>query len=96
MKRRYWRVAAAQMKFAPSIGGNLALIERAAHEAANLRADVLLFPECATTGSCRLDIIVTANAAPPISSATSSVRRYAGPPTSGRVRGSRSSLAFNS
>lgn len=44
------RVAAVQMKFAPSIAGNLATIERMVKEAARRRADAVLFPECATTG----------------------------------------------
>jgi predicted amidohydrolase len=44
------RVAAVQMKFAPSIAGNLAKIEAAASAAARRGADVVLFPECATTG----------------------------------------------
>jgi len=44
------RVAAVQMKFAPSIAGNLAKIERATREAARRRADAVLFPECALTG----------------------------------------------
>jgi predicted amidohydrolase len=43
-------VAAVQMKFAPSIAANLAKIERAVRAAARRRADVVLFPECATTG----------------------------------------------
>lgn len=38
------------MKFAPSIAENLAQIDQAAHEAADRRSDVILFPECATTG----------------------------------------------
>src|SRR5690242_19630382 len=53
-------------------------------------------PTRATTASCRLDHIVTANAAPPSKSAISSVRRYVGPLASVRVRGCRSSLDFNS
>ncbi len=44
------RVAAVQMKFAPTLGGNLEKIEQAIQEAARRRADVVLFPECATTG----------------------------------------------
>jgi predicted amidohydrolase len=44
------RVAAAQMTFAPTIGGNLEKIRRALAEAARRRADALLFPECAVTG----------------------------------------------
>ena len=44
------RVAAVQMKFAPSIEGNLRKIERFAADAARQNADVVLFPECAVTG----------------------------------------------
>ena len=44
------RVAAVQLKFAPTIGGNLACIERALRRAAGRGADAVLFPECATTG----------------------------------------------
>jgi predicted amidohydrolase len=44
------RVAAAQMKFAPTIDGNLAIIERLLAVAARHRADAVLLPECATTG----------------------------------------------
>jgi len=44
------RVAVVQMKFADSLPGNFAKIERALHEAARKHADVVLFPECATTG----------------------------------------------
>jgi predicted amidohydrolase len=44
------RVAAVQMKFAPSIAENLATIERMVKKAARRRADAVLFPECATTG----------------------------------------------
>lgn len=48
-----FRVAAVQMTFAPTIGGNLAKIRSAAAEAAHRRADAVLFPECAVTGySC--------------------------------------------
>ena len=44
------RVAAVQMKFAPTVEGNLAAIERLLAQAARRRADAVLFPECATTG----------------------------------------------
>jgi predicted amidohydrolase len=45
------RIAAVQMKFAPTIEGNLGKIEAAIREAViRRRADVVLFPECATTG----------------------------------------------
>lgn len=44
------RIAAVQMKFAPSLGSNLAKIEAALATAVRDRADVVLFPECATTG----------------------------------------------
>lgn len=47
------RVAAVQMKFAPSIGGNLAKIAAAVATASRRRARAVLFPECAVTGySC--------------------------------------------
>ena len=47
------RVAAVQMAFAPTIGGNLGKIRAAIAEAARRKADAVLFPECATTGySC--------------------------------------------
>src|SRR4051812_45058434 len=49
-KQSHWRVAAVQMKFAPSIDENLELIDRRVKEAARKGADVVLFPECATTG----------------------------------------------
>ncbi len=45
-----FKVAAAQMKFARTIEDNLAGIERLLAEASRRRADVVLFPECATTG----------------------------------------------
>ena len=48
--RKRLRVTAVQMKFASSIAGNLATIERMVKEAAQRRADAVLFPECATTG----------------------------------------------
>ena len=44
------RVAAAQLIFADSIAGNLKKIQRATLRAAAAGADVVLFPECATTG----------------------------------------------
>lgn len=44
------RVAAVQMKFAPTIEDNLAKIEQQVSEAAGRRADAVLLPECATTG----------------------------------------------
>ncbi len=44
------RVAAVQMIFADSLSGNLEKIERAASRAAEAGADVVMFPECATTG----------------------------------------------
>ena len=47
------RVAAVQMKFAPTIEGNLAKIEAAIVLAVRRRADAVLFPECATTGYAR-------------------------------------------
>lgn len=44
------RVAAVQMKFAPTIGGNLAKIGAALARASRRRARAVLFPECAVTG----------------------------------------------
>ena len=44
------RVAAVQMIFADSLSGNLEKIELAATRAAEAGVDVVLFPECATTG----------------------------------------------
>lgn len=44
------RVASVQMKFVASIEGNIEKISLAASQAKRRRADVVLFPECATTG----------------------------------------------
>jgi omega-amidase len=44
------RVAAVQMKFAPTIAGNLAKIAAALDRARRRKADAVLFPECAVTG----------------------------------------------
>jgi predicted amidohydrolase len=44
------RIAAVQMKFAPTIEGNLASIEGGLREAVRRRADAVLCPECAVTG----------------------------------------------
>jgi predicted amidohydrolase len=44
------RVAAAQMRFAPTVAENLAKIEGLLGEAAGRQADAVLLPECATTG----------------------------------------------
>lgn len=44
------RVAAVQMKFAPTIAGNLAKIAAALDRARRRKADSVLFPECAVTG----------------------------------------------
>jgi predicted amidohydrolase len=44
------RIAAVQMKFAPTIAGNLAKIAAALDQARRRRADAVLFPECAVTG----------------------------------------------
>lgn len=49
MKKRL-RVAAAQMRFAPTIAGNLAKIGATVARAARSGADAVLFPECAVTG----------------------------------------------
>ncbi len=47
---RQLRLAAAQMKFGPSIAENLEKIARLADAAKRRRADAVLFPECAVTG----------------------------------------------
>ena len=44
------RVAVVQMRFAASIEENIIRISRAVSQAKKRRADVVLFPECATTG----------------------------------------------
>ena len=44
------RIAAVQMKFAPTIESNLAAIERLLAVVAPRGADAVLLPECATTG----------------------------------------------
>ncbi len=44
------RLAAVQMRFAPTIAGNLSKIATALAAAARRGADAVLFPECATTG----------------------------------------------
>jgi predicted amidohydrolase len=44
------RVAAVQMTFAPTLGGNLGKIRSALSESSRRKADAVLFPECATTG----------------------------------------------
>ncbi len=44
------KVAAVQMRFAPTIAGNLAKIAAALGRARRRRVDAVLFPECATTG----------------------------------------------
>jgi predicted amidohydrolase len=49
-RRDRLRVAAVQMKFAPTMDGNLETIERRLAEAARRKADAVLLPECATTG----------------------------------------------
>ncbi len=50
VRKRFLRVAAVQMKFAPTVAGNLEKIRRAIATAARRGADAVLFPECATTG----------------------------------------------
>src|SRR5215510_11539094 len=47
---RHWRVAAVQMEFGRTIAENLAKIAQAVARAADGKADVVLFPECAVTG----------------------------------------------
>ena len=44
------RVAAVQMRFTPTIDGNLEKISKAVSLAKRRRSDIVLFPECATTG----------------------------------------------
>jgi len=44
------RIAAVQMKFAPTIGANVDRIGELLANAARKRADAVLFPECAVTG----------------------------------------------
>jgi predicted amidohydrolase len=50
MKRIQIVVGAAQIKFQPDIGGNVAWISRQIGTAAEQAMDILLFPECAVTG----------------------------------------------
>jgi predicted amidohydrolase len=45
-----FRVAAAQMKFAPTIDENLTIIERLVDQASRDDVEAVLLPECATTG----------------------------------------------
>ncbi len=45
-----FRVGAVQMRFAPTIEGNLRRIETLAAEGRRRRVDAVLFPECAVTG----------------------------------------------
>lgn len=59
-KLRHLRVAAVQMKFAATIEANVAKIEAALQSAARSKADVVLFPECATTGYNRDFAILSA------------------------------------
>src|SRR5437867_9445970 len=50
MKPKRLRVAAAQMRFQPTIARNVRQIVERVHAAARRGADVILFPECAVTG----------------------------------------------
>ena len=50
MKQIQLRVAAAQMRFQPTIARNVRQIVERVHAAARRGADVILFPECAVTG----------------------------------------------
>jgi predicted amidohydrolase len=50
--RGHLRVAAVQMRFAPTVADNLTTIERLVGKAAAGAADAVLLPECATTGYC--------------------------------------------
>lgn len=45
-----WRVAAVQMEFRPTVAANLDSILEHLGQAAEVGADVVLFPECAVTG----------------------------------------------
>jgi predicted amidohydrolase len=50
MRKKVFRVAAAQMKFRPTIEENIAVIDEMMSAAADAKCDVVLFPECALTG----------------------------------------------
>ena len=50
MKRKTWRVAAMQMVFQRTTAENTAALVEGIADAARQGADVVLFPECATTG----------------------------------------------
>lgn len=50
MAKNTLRVAAAQLKFRPTVPENVALIERFVAAAGRARCEVVLFPECALTG----------------------------------------------
>jgi predicted amidohydrolase len=50
MRKKILRVAAAQMKFRPTIEENIAVIDEMISAAAEAKCDVVLFPECALTG----------------------------------------------
>ncbi|NLY02657.1 MAG: carbon-nitrogen hydrolase family protein [Rhodopirellula sp.] len=72
-----FRIAAVQMKFAPSIAGNLATIERMVKEAARRRADAVLFPECATTGyACDFGALRPKDVAAALETVASLAARY--------------------
>jgi N-carbamoylputrescine amidase len=48
--RKVLRVAAAQLKFRPTVAENVEVIRQLVAEAANVGSDAVLFPECALTG----------------------------------------------
>lgn len=50
MPQKVLRVAAAQLKFRPTLAENVALIRDFIARSARSRSDVVLFPECALTG----------------------------------------------
>jgi predicted amidohydrolase len=50
MRGKHLRVATIQMRFATTVADNLLTMERLLAKAHRQRADVALFPECATTG----------------------------------------------
>src|SRR5262245_3143926 len=50
MKRAQLRIAAAQMRFRPTIRENVRQITEWIHSVARAGVDVVLFPECAVTG----------------------------------------------
>ena len=71
------RVAAVQMIFADSIPGNLEKIERAVAAAQRRGAEVILFPECATTGyACAFGALKPAEVRSALQAVASMAARY--------------------